>query len=136
MSLRIYTVFRSALRFNTNSDCRIHHCELYSLLSWPSLNLRRQRHCLVFIDKAILGKLLSCCLLLLQIQLPLLTPASSLQSQDPHKKWENSFFPLLLFCCGIAPRTICDYRNSSPCRCFKTRLTEYGFKVYPCLRLT
>lgn len=51
------SVHHSALRFITNSLFLTHHYFLYDLVSWPSLSIRRQQHCYVFIYKALLGKL-------------------------------------------------------------------------------
>lgn len=50
-------IYHSALRFITDSGYRTHHCALYDILGWSSLELRRKRHIVVFIYKALLAKL-------------------------------------------------------------------------------
>ena len=50
-------VYHSVLRFILDCDFRTHHCDLYNAVGWPSLSSRREQHCLLFIFKAISGKL-------------------------------------------------------------------------------
>ena len=50
-------VFHSALRFITGDRYLTHHCILYEKVGWPSLEVRREQHCLLFIYKALCGKL-------------------------------------------------------------------------------
>ena len=45
-------VYHSAIRFVTTT----HHCDLYALVGWPSLHIRRQPHCLQVIYMSMLGK--------------------------------------------------------------------------------
>lgn len=54
---KLDAVYHSALRFVTGAPSRTHHCDLYSKVQWPSLYLRRKLHMLLFIAKALLGKL-------------------------------------------------------------------------------
>ena len=51
------TVYHSALRFITGDHFRTHHCTLYQAVGWPSLTIRRTQHLLMYVYKAILGKL-------------------------------------------------------------------------------
>ena len=51
------TVYHSALRFITGDRFLTHHCVLYGRVGWPSLAARREEHCLLFIYKALIGKL-------------------------------------------------------------------------------
>ncbi|KAF3835479.1 hypothetical protein F7725_028037, partial [Dissostichus mawsoni] len=37
-------LYHSAIRFTTNAPYRTHHCDLYSLANWPSLETRRNIH--------------------------------------------------------------------------------------------
>ncbi|KAJ4923565.1 hypothetical protein JOQ06_004103, partial [Pogonophryne albipinna] len=37
-------LYHSAIRFATNAPYRTHHCDLYSLATWPSLETRRNIH--------------------------------------------------------------------------------------------
>jgi hypothetical protein len=46
----------SAICFATNATFNTHHCELFKLVDWPSLQSRRLRQWLQFIYKIILGK--------------------------------------------------------------------------------
>ena len=50
-------VYHSSLRFITGDGFRTHHCTLYENVGWTSLYDRRERHCLLFVYKALLGKL-------------------------------------------------------------------------------
>ncbi len=50
-------VYHAALRFVTSASSRTHHCILYELVGWSSLFQRRKVHMLLFIAKALLGKL-------------------------------------------------------------------------------
>ena len=51
------TVYHSAIRFATGAAYDTHHCILYNKIGWTSLSERRFRHWVLFIYKAILGKL-------------------------------------------------------------------------------
>jgi len=51
------SVYHCVLRFITNSGYRTHHCMLYELVGWTSLNLCRQLYLHIFLYKAMLGKL-------------------------------------------------------------------------------
>ncbi len=50
-------VYHSALRFITRYCFRTHHCILYDKVGWQSLAVRREQHCILFICKALQGKL-------------------------------------------------------------------------------
>ena len=50
-------VYHSALHFATGANARTHHCKLYEMVQWTSLYLRRKTHILIFIAKALMGKL-------------------------------------------------------------------------------
>ena len=50
-------VYHSALRFITGDGFLTHHCRLYEKVGWPSLAIRREQHCTIFIYKALLKKL-------------------------------------------------------------------------------
>ena len=54
---KLDVVYHAALRFITNANMRTHHCTLYEMVSWTSLPLRRKIHSLIFIVKALVGKL-------------------------------------------------------------------------------
>jgi hypothetical protein len=49
-------VYHSAVRFVTKAPCTTHHCNLYALVGWPSLDIPRQTHWLQVIYKSLLGK--------------------------------------------------------------------------------
>ena len=51
------SVYHSALRFITGDSYNTHHCDLYSKVGWPSLVVRRERHWVLFIYKALIGLL-------------------------------------------------------------------------------
>ena len=51
------SVYHSALRFITGDSYDTHHCDLYSNVGWPSLSVRRERHWVLFIYKALIGLL-------------------------------------------------------------------------------
>jgi hypothetical protein len=51
-------VYHSAIRFVTKAPYTTHHCDLYALVGWPSLHIRRQTHWLQVIYKSLLGKAL------------------------------------------------------------------------------
>ena len=51
------TVYHSAIRFITGDHFKTQHCALYKNVGWPSSSVRRDRHCLLFIYRALLGKL-------------------------------------------------------------------------------
>uniref|UniRef100_A0A8K9UIW2 Reverse transcriptase domain-containing protein n=1 Tax=Oncorhynchus mykiss TaxID=8022 RepID=A0A8K9UIW2_ONCMY len=55
---KLDTVYHSAIRFVTKSPYTTHHCDLYALVGWPSLHIRRQTHWLQVIYKSMLGKAL------------------------------------------------------------------------------
>ena len=40
--IKLDAVYHSAIRFVTKAPYTIHHCDLYALVSWPSLHIRRQ----------------------------------------------------------------------------------------------
>ena len=50
-------VYHSVLRFIIGCDFQTHHCDLYRAVGWTSLATRREEHCLIFIFKALSGKL-------------------------------------------------------------------------------
>lgn len=51
------STYHSALRFITRRKHSTHHCVLYDLVGWPSLDIRRHKHWLLFVYKAIVGQL-------------------------------------------------------------------------------
>ena len=48
-------VYHSALHFVTKAPYKTHHCDLYALVGWPSLHIRRQTHCFQAIYTSMLG---------------------------------------------------------------------------------
>ena len=50
------TVCHSALRFIIGDSFLTHHCTLYGKVGWPSLTTCREQHCLLFMYKALCGK--------------------------------------------------------------------------------
>ncbi len=54
---KLDSIFHAAIRFVTNTSSRSHHCILYKMVGWSSLYQRRKMHMLLFIAKALLGKL-------------------------------------------------------------------------------
>lgn len=54
---KLDVLYHSALRFITDATASTHHCTLYETVKWPSLSLRRKFHLLIFIAKALMGKL-------------------------------------------------------------------------------
>ncbi|CDQ76585.1 unnamed protein product [Oncorhynchus mykiss] len=53
---KLDAVYHSAICFVTKAPCTTHHCDLYPLVGWPSLHIRRQTHWLQVIYKSMLGK--------------------------------------------------------------------------------
>lgn len=53
---KLDVVYHSVIRFVTNAPYNTHHCNLYSLIGWPSLHTRRQKHWYLFIYKCLLCK--------------------------------------------------------------------------------
>jgi hypothetical protein len=53
---KVDAVYHSAIRFVTKAPYSIHHCDLYTLVGWPSLHTHRQTHWLQVIYKSLLGK--------------------------------------------------------------------------------
>ncbi len=51
------SVYHSALRFITGASCNTYRCLLHDMTCWPSLEMRWNAHWLLFIFKALLGKL-------------------------------------------------------------------------------
>jgi hypothetical protein len=49
-------VYHSAIHFITKAPNTTHHYDLYALVGWPSLPIRRQIHWLQVIYKSLLGK--------------------------------------------------------------------------------
>uniref|UniRef100_A0A0E9XSQ5 Uncharacterized protein n=1 Tax=Anguilla anguilla TaxID=7936 RepID=A0A0E9XSQ5_ANGAN len=54
---KLDVVYHAALRFVTCASVHTHHCNLYEMVQWTSLYSRRKTHMLIFIFKALLGKL-------------------------------------------------------------------------------
>jgi hypothetical protein len=52
----LYVVYHSAAGFVTKALYTTHHCDLYALVGWPSLHIRRQTYWLQVIYKSMLGK--------------------------------------------------------------------------------
>lgn len=55
--LKKLDICNSALRFVIGATARTCHCNLYDMVQWPSLKLRRKFHSLVFIATALMSKL-------------------------------------------------------------------------------
>ena len=53
---KLDVIYHSAIRFVTGAPYDTHHCDLYSLVQWPSLHTRRQIHWLSYIYKSMIGK--------------------------------------------------------------------------------
>ena len=53
---KLDAVHHSAIHFVTKAPYTTHHCNLYALVGWPSLHIRRQTHWLQVIYKSLLGK--------------------------------------------------------------------------------
>ena len=49
---KLDAVYHSAIRFVTKAPYTTHHCDLYALVSWPSLHICRQTHWLQVIYKS------------------------------------------------------------------------------------
>lgn len=74
---KLDVIYHSAIRFVTGAPYKTHHCKLYSLVKWPSLQTRRKLHWLLFIYKSLIGKLPNYLSSLLQIHKPSRTLRSS-----------------------------------------------------------
>ena len=72
---KLDAVYHSAIRFVTKAPYT-HHCDLYALVGWPSLHIRRQIHWLQVIYKALLGKAPP----YLRSLFPITTPTRSIRS--------------------------------------------------------
>ena len=53
---KLDAVYHSAIRFLSIAPYITHHCDLYALVGWHSLHIRRQAHWLQVIYKSLLGK--------------------------------------------------------------------------------
>jgi hypothetical protein len=54
--LRLHPIcYHSAIRFVTKGSYTTNHCDLYALVGWSSLHIRRQTHWLQVIYKSLLG---------------------------------------------------------------------------------
>ena len=53
---KLDAVYHSAIHFVTKAPYTTHHCDLYGLVGWPSLHIRRQTHWLQVIYMSLLGK--------------------------------------------------------------------------------
>ncbi|CDR18271.1 unnamed protein product, partial [Oncorhynchus mykiss] len=53
---KLDAVYHSAICFVTKAPYTTHHCDLYALVGWSSLHIRRQTHWLQVIYKSMLGK--------------------------------------------------------------------------------
>lgn len=63
-------LYHGALRFITGCRFSTHHCDLYKMVGWSPLNIRRQKYWYLFIYKAILGYLPSYLCSLIKQKLP------------------------------------------------------------------
>ena len=54
---KLDSIYHTAIRFITDARFLTHHCALYQLVGWSSLYCRRQFHFLIFMYKALIGKL-------------------------------------------------------------------------------
>ena len=52
---KLDAVYHSAICFVTKAPYTTHHCDLYALIGWSSLHIRRQTHWLQVIYKSLLG---------------------------------------------------------------------------------
>jgi hypothetical protein len=52
---KLDAVYHSAIRFVSKAPYNTDHCDLYALVGWPSLHIRRQTHRLQVIYKSMLG---------------------------------------------------------------------------------
>ena len=71
---KLDVVYHSAIRFVPYTT---HHCDLYALVGWPSLHIRRQTHWLQVIYKSMLGKALPYLSSLVTITIPTRSTRSS-----------------------------------------------------------
>ena len=55
---KLDAVYHSAICFVTKAPYTTHHCDLYALVGWSSLHIRRRTHWLQVIYKSLLGKVL------------------------------------------------------------------------------
>jgi hypothetical protein len=53
---KLDVVYHSAICLVTKAPYTTHHCDLYALVGWPSLHIRRQTHWHQVIYKSLLGK--------------------------------------------------------------------------------
>ena len=74
---KLVVVYHSAILFVTKAPYTTHHCNLYSLVGWPSLHISRQTHWLQVIYKSLLGKALPYLSSLVSIATPTRSPRSS-----------------------------------------------------------
>ena len=49
---KLDAVYHSAICFATKAPYTTHHCDLYAVVGWPSLHIRRQTHWLQVIYKS------------------------------------------------------------------------------------
>ena len=89
-------VYHSAIRFVTKAPYTTHHCDLYALVGWPSLHIRRQTHWLQVIYKFLRGKALPYLSSLVTIAAPTRSTHSSRYTSLVTPK-ANYFFGRLSF---------------------------------------
>ena len=95
-TLYLDAVYHSAISFVTKAPYTTHHCDLYTLVGWPSLHTRCQPHWLQVIYKSLLGKALPYLSSLVTIAAPIRSTRSrSYISLVTHKA--NSSFGSLSF---------------------------------------
>ena len=52
---KLDAIYHSAIRFVTKAPYTTHHCDLYALIGWTPLHIRRQTHWLQVIYKSLIG---------------------------------------------------------------------------------
>ena len=87
---KLDAVYHSAIRFVTKASYTTHHCDLYALVGWPSLHIRRKTHWLQVIYKSMLGKALP----YLSSLVTIATPTCSTRSSRYTPKANTSFSSL------------------------------------------
>jgi hypothetical protein len=98
---KLDAVYHSVIRFVTKAPYTTHHCDLYSLVGWHSLHIRRQTHWVQVIYKYLLGKAPPCLISLVTIVAPTRSTRSSRYISLVTPKVNSSFWlPFLpVLCC-------------------------------------
>lgn len=96
---KLDVIHHTAIQFVTSASFKTHHCDLYSLMYWPSLHSCRQIHWFMFIYQTLTGKrpgYLSGTCHCSQIEVYILVTSSIFAYQKHGTPWVAPLFSSLL----------------------------------------